>query len=96
MRADKITSYRDSTSFLQYTVIGGSFSIGDLLLVFLNPSKSVGLRRKSDIALTGVMKFLSKDDFEKSTLTLLALEAVKTCTKWFHELTKNTKTVALS
>ena len=51
--------------------------MGDLLLVFLSPSRSVGLRRKSDMALTGVIKFLSNDAFERSTLTLLALETVK-------------------
>lgn len=46
--------------------MGGSLSYGDLLFVFGNDSKSDGFNRKSDIALTGVMKFLSNEDTDKS------------------------------
>ncbi|EDS35429.1 phosphatidylinositol glycan, class c [Culex quinquefasciatus] len=56
-----------STSFRQYTVIGGSCSYGDLRFVFGSDSRSDGFSRKSDIARTGVMKLRSKEDREKST-----------------------------
>jgi len=62
-------SYFDSTSFLQYTVIGGSLSYGERRLVLRRPSRSLGLRRKSDIARTGVMKFRSMEEAVRSTRT---------------------------
>lgn len=62
--------YLASTSFRQYTVIGGSNSYGDLLFVFGKFSISEGFNRKSDIALTGVIKLRSKDDALLSILIL--------------------------
>lgn len=62
-------TYFDSTSFLQYTVIGGSFSYGDRLLVLRSPSRSLGFRRKSVIARTGVIKLRSVEEAVRSTRT---------------------------
>lgn len=62
-------SYFDSTSFLQYTVIGGSLSYGERRLVLRRPSRSLGLSRKSDIARTGVTKFRSMEEAVRSTRT---------------------------
>jgi len=42
-------------------VIGGSNSYGERLFVFGKDSKSVGFNKKSDIALTGVIKLRSSD-----------------------------------
>lgn len=50
--------------------MGGSNSYGDLLFVFGKTSKSDGFNKKSAIALTGVMKFLSNDCADKSNLFL--------------------------
>ena len=72
MISDNKPSYLASTSFRQYTVIGGRYSYGDLLFVFGKLSRSAGFNIKSDIARTGVMKFLSSDDADRSTLNLLA------------------------
>lgn len=51
-------------------MIGGSSSYGERLFVFGKDSKSEGFNKKSDIALTGVMKFRSKEDVDLSTLVL--------------------------
>lgn len=54
--------------------MGGSSSYGLRLLVFGNVSRSEGFKRKSDIALIGVIKFLSRDGAVKSTLIRLITE----------------------
>lgn len=48
--------------------MGGSNSYGDLLFVFGKDSKSDGFNKKSAIALTGVIKFLSNDWADRSNL----------------------------
>lgn len=63
-------------------MIGGSNSYGDLLLVLGKFSRSDGFSKKSDIALTGVMKLRSKDEVLFSTFVFfLAKRNSRTNTK---------------
>lgn len=51
---------------------------GEHLFVFGKASKSVGFSKKSDMALTGVIKLCSREDVDLSTLLLfLAAKEIK-------------------